>query len=347
MLSKLIDSERLIHSTKTAIACLIGYLVTKLFDFPVDQCIIISIIVVMCTQIYVGSVFQKGYLRFLGTFAGCLIASFTLLYVGISNVTIAVTISVSAFLFSFVTTGRENISYIGPLGATTTAIVLLSKDPSLTVAAERFIEIGTGIFIATLVSQFVLPIHATTHLHRAQINTLIELRRFYQVAMIDQQPIEKTIDLDESIVKALLKQRQLAKESAHELLGFKFNPQYFMQQLYCEREILRSINFMQKALTFLQRTGFFLHVETDYKNFNQATLKMFDELIQTMETGSPPKDTIYPPVTEDFVAAIKQHQENLSADNLRYIQGLLFSAEMFVLSLAKLADLHHIPRQNT
>src|SRR5579862_2186173 len=182
----IINLERFIHSIKTAIACIIGFIITKLLGFPSDQWIVITIIVVMCAQLYVGSVLQKAYFRLLGTLIGCLFAAISLMIFGYNYLTALATIAFSSFVFSYAATSRENLIYTGTLGAVTTAIILLGQTPTLKIALERLIEISVGILIATLVSQFILPIHARTHLRKAQADTLKQLLSYYTALIMTQ-----------------------------------------------------------------------------------------------------------------------------------------------------------------
>src|SRR5436190_3578629 len=125
MLTRFFD-ERLIHSFKTLIACLIGLALAKLSHLPSGQWIVITIIVVMCSQLYVGSVLQKSYLRFLGTLVGCLFAIIAILIAPNIQVAILGAIAVSAFVFSYIATGQESYPYTGTLGAVTTVIIMLN-----------------------------------------------------------------------------------------------------------------------------------------------------------------------------------------------------------------------------
>src|SRR3990167_1937548 len=212
------DSERFIHSIKTTLACIIGLTISRLIGFPADQWVIITIIVVMCAQIYVGSVLKKSYLRFLGTLIGCLFAMTAIMISNSSDISILLTIGLSSLIFSYIATSQENLSYAGTLGAVTTAIIMLGQVPTLTFAMERFLEISVGLFIATIVSQFILPINARTHLERTQAKTLEQLRDYYTESLVNKNDMEQNSkdELDENIVKSLSKQRQLAKESVHE-----------------------------------------------------------------------------------------------------------------------------------
>lgn len=344
MLSKFISTERLIHSLKTAIAVIIGFGFAKVINLQADQWIVITIIVVMCAQLYVGSVLQKAYLRFLGTLLGCLLAAFTIVVFGNTHLAVAITIGLSSFLFSYYATGQENFGYAGTLGAVTTAIIMLGQVPTVIFAAERFLEISAGLLIATLVSQFILPIHARTHLKRSQTETLKQLRSYYETTLSSQSPAPRdNRDLDEAIVKSLLKQRQLAKESVNEKLGSTFDTAHFMQTLYFEREILRAITFMHLALREINRADIIIHQANAFHHFNDAVLRIIDALILTIQSGNPPPQAIPAPTLTNLKHDFQNNSDISSRHDLIYIDGFLFSAEVLAKGLIRLAKLYSVP----
>lgn len=321
--------ERFIHSLKTVLAVGIGFLVVHFITFPADQWIIITILVVMCTQLYVGSVLQKSFLRFVGTTIGCLFAIICLEFFGLSAFNIGVALAVSSFCFSFIGSSQENLAYAGTLGAVTVPIILLGQHPTVLFAASRFLEISLGLLIATLVSQFILPIHARTHLKRAQIATLKELQSYYTKTIIDANNHLKHEEQDEKIVKSLLKQRVLAKDSVNEPLGQRLNPKHFAQCLYCEREILRAITFMHLAQTHLTHET--EAVNDEFKLFHEAVNKAFAELIGLLKKKSDTTNfTKISPPTSLLTAN--------TTDRL-YLDGYLFNAEILSCNLNRLAGL--------
>ncbi len=336
-----IDIERLIHSLKTAIACLFAYIFTHLLGLHSDPWIIITVIVVMCAQIYVGSVIQKGYLRFLGTLIGCLLATITLLSFGHSALTIMATIALAAFIFSFIATGTESLSYAGTLGAVTTIIILISPTPTPLIAGQRFLEISLGILIATLISQFVLPIHARTHLRRAQAQTLEELRRFYQATMIDRS-IESSEDyqeLEQNIIATLVRQQKLAKESKHELFGEKFNAEHMTLTLYCEREMLRATSFMYHAISDIDAEINSLKNVTAIDLFNKTIMASLETLHQAVKTKNTQNLHIHAVDITGLRQTVLAAVGDFSAEQAIYADGFLFSAEILNKALTKLAGL--------
>lgn len=339
-----IDFERIIHSFKTALACSIGFIAIRLFNLPGSQWVVITIIIVMCGQLSVGSLLQKSYFRFLGTFAGCLIAALTIYFIGNSFFIAIVTIGVSSFLFSYIATAKENLIYTGTLGATTTAIIMLTPHADIGLAIERFIEIAIGLIIATIVSQFVLPIHSRTHLKKSQSFTLQQLRELYIEMVINRhqkRSLETEHEMDEEVAKTLLKQRQLAKESVKEPLGIVFSPSRFTKTLYYEKEILRAINFMHLALIKHPEADDFI-AGIAFHDFNQSVLKMFNDLIKALEGNliKEIKEIQYTQFKNALLIKIKENIETVSIP----LAGFLFSAEILIMSLGKLAELYNISK---
>ena len=343
-----IDIERLIHSLKAAIACSFAFLLSKIVGLAADPWIVVTVIVVMCAQIYGGSVVQKSYLRFLGTLIGCLLATTTLLIAGDSFLTIFLAIAFAAFLFSYLATSGESLSYTGTLGAVTTVVILMVPHPTPLLASQRFLEISIGILIATLTSQFILPIHARTHLRRAQAKTLEQLRDFYSATMVTHSITTHTdyLELDQSIITALVRQQQLAKESIHELFGEKFNAEHVMLTLYCEREMLRAVSFMHHALAHIH------HAETSLAHlpvleaFNKTTLNSLETLIAVIKSPAAPKEHIHIPNVNALREAILKSVEQGSEEQSIYADGFLFSAKIFTDALGKLAGLYGVMSYN-
>jgi len=200
-------------------------------------------------------------------------------------------------------------------------------------------EISIGIFIATLVSQFVLPIHARTHLRRAQASTLSQLRDLYIEAMMTPHSDTQTfsyLELDEEIVKSLTKQRQLAKESTHEPVGSTFDPENFMHSFHCEKEMLRAIDFMHHALTQITLTHQTFVQPDALREFNDKIVLALNTIIRVIEAGQPGTDHIHVPSPDSL-------KQMMQKDDVFYIDGFLFSAEILTHNLGKLAQYYHLP----
>ena len=346
LLSNFIVTERLIHSLKTAIAVVFAYLLARLIGAPADQWIVISVVVVMCGQIYVGSMMQKSYLRLLGTLMGCLCAALPIYFLPNSYLATLATIAFVSFVFSYLATSYENLSQMGTLGAVTTIIILFSHPPSLTFAASRFLEISAGIVIAAVVSQFIFPIHARTHLRRSQASTMGQLRDYYVAAVINRFTTGTDADrsdLDEKIIASLLKQRQLAKESAPELIGKRFDPQHFARALFCEREVLRAINFMDLALSRVGGIQSIYSAENPLTPFNTGVTDALEVLSRMFRTNQLNNAHIHLPDIKPVTKALHQHPDFTSTGQRIYLDGFVFAAEVLVNNLRELAMLYNIP----
>lgn len=349
MFKDFFDIERVIHSFKTALACIIGALIIKLGNFQSGQWMMISIIIVMCAQINVGGVIQKSFLRFIGTSCGCLFALLALFSFGLNETSIIVTIAISSFIFSYIATYRDNLVNLGTLGAATTAIILTTPHTNITLATNRFIEISVGILIATLVSQFVLPIHARTHLLRLQAKTLNLFREFY-LSCIATPPINAPVEFqetDEDIVKVISKQRLLSKEAEREPLGMFFDRHKFAQTLTCEKEILRAINFMHNALFHLQKNPEIFAQLAGVKYLNDTIPHAFTALVKVMENEDVTDVHFELPTVEDLTRSMGELYLQCPRNQALYLDGFLFSAEILINSLSTLANIFNLPIKST
>lgn len=338
-----LDRERVIHGFKTALACLIGFfIIESVHHFHVDQWLLITIIVVMCAQLNVGSVIQKSNMRLLGTLVGSVIAGFTIIVFGTDFISTAIIILLSVFVFSYIATSEKSYSDAGTLGAVTVVIVLVGKEPTLTMAFERFIEISAGILIAALVSQFVLPIHARRHLKLLQADTIRQLRAFYLATLLTDQTtenIESYQVLDELIVKSLIKQRKLATDAEREHFGAVFNVKRFKQLLSCEKEILRAIIFMHYAYRASPDSKKLFSNMNSLREFHDLICQALDKIADCIETKKVKRITVKLPNIDPLRETIERGIKKFSADDIVYANGYLFCAEILVSQVQRLSAL--------
>jgi len=344
-LDNYIDIERCIHSLKTALACLIGFMLTRFTHLPVDQWLIITIIVVMTAQINVGSMLQKSYMRFLSTIIGSIIAMLTLKAFGTDFIPIALVITLSVIFFSYIATGSNNFREAGTLGAVTVVIILVGRSPTMTTAVERCLEISAGILIAALVSQFILPINARTHLRRSQAETLQKLQDYYKAVMSQHDSNAHAgfnQKLEQPIVKSLTNQRALAQAAKRELLGEKFNPEHFQQFLQYEIEILRSLDFMHYAIERHDTTRTLLISSPSLKEFNDRILTAMQNISDIIEHPKQKNSGILIPNLATLKTETQQLGASLSSDEIATLNAFLFCADILVEQLKKLLVLYQI-----
>ncbi len=333
-------NERLIHSIKTAFACLIGLFMASYIHLQAMQWIVITTLVVMCAQINVGSVIQKSSMRFLGTLAGSVLAILTLKIFGNDFVISISVVLIAAMIFSFIATSTKSYNESGTLGAVTVTIILLSPNPSVLLGFERFLEISLGILIAAIVSQFVLPIHASYHLRRNQSNTISKIRLFYLnlFASTSSEDNQNALsNLDEEIVKSLITQRKLAGEARREKIGKSFNLDYFRQSLWCEKELIRSIIFMfyahQKIIDLPVMRGSISLLE----KFHQEISNTLENISFSIGKNETPKDVsilALPELKQSLINIIELNQ-----DQKITMDAFIFCGEILVDRLTTLVGL--------
>jgi uncharacterized membrane protein YccC len=336
----LLNDERLIHSFKIAVACLIGFLVADYVHFHAYQWIIITILVVMCGHMNVGSMIQKSYMRFLGTIAGSIIAISTLYFFGAHYPISIFVITSSAIFFSFIATSNKNYSESGTLGVVTVTIILIAPDPTLSSGFERFLEISLGILIAALVSQFIFPIHAETNLRRNQATTLRKLHSFYHSVFANRLSVGEITELrnlDEEIAISLIAQRKLASEAKREYVGNLFNLENFRQSLWLEKEILRSIIFMYYAYHATLETKKFIRELNAFQEFNQHLSAALEKLALCIEKRR--IETIFIPNITTLKQDIQEKSIAFPLEQKIYLDSFLFCSEALVARLNKLAAL--------
>ena len=329
-----LDAERIGHSLKIALACLLGYAITELLHLPVDQWLIITILVVMCAQLNVGSILQKSYMRFLGTLSGSLLGSATLIMFGNNQMVSASVIVLAAMFFSYIATSEKSYSESGTLGAVTVVIILAGQNPTITNALHRTLEISIGIIIAALVSKFVIPVHARTHLRRSQAETFKQLSHYYAATLINntlKEPIDANQLIDEAIAKSMIAQRKLAREAARESFDSSFTVDYFNQSLWHEKEILRCIAFM--------RYIFMLSTEAKKSFFNIVPLQQFNQSIcDTLNAiskriYSKKSEKIMIPSVQPLKESILAETRHFSEEDKLHVNIFLFCAELLVKRL--------------
>jgi hypothetical protein len=294
----------------------------------------------MCAQVNVGSVIQKSWMRFLGTLAGSLLAIFTLEVFGNDIVIKTIVVIMAAMFFSFIATSSKSYNESGTLGAVTVTIILFGTNPNVLTGIERFLEISLGILIAAIISQFVFPIHAKTHLRRNQSMTIKKLRTFY-LTLFSSTPSSDNIsvlgNLDEEIVKSLILQRKLAGEARKEKWGNIFNMDYFKQSLWCEKEIIRSIIFMFYAWQKFSELSVVQNNQPLLDKFHQDIANTLDNISFCIQ-----QNTMSANVLTVDMSSLKQslHAVTLpDMDERIAVDAFIFCAEILVERLQRIIDL--------
>ncbi len=334
---QLFQAERIVHSLKTGLACIIGLLLTKIT--PLSQWLIITILVVMCAQQSVGSMLQKSYMRFLGTIFGAASAILTLAVFGDSFIARGTTLILSILFFSYLATSDKSYSDAASLGAVTVIIILIAPNPTVHNGLERCFEISLGILIAGLVSQLIFPIHARTHLRYNQSATLNQLVVSYRSSFVNHhnETLEQYFSFDEAISKFISIQRKLANDAKREPFGPAFSIDYFKQSLWCEKEILRTMNLMHQvyyASPNLQKEMSHIPSLTEW---HADICIALEKIAHNMTLNKP--ETISIPSILAAKEAIFAAANQMTSDEKKNVYTFLFGMEMLLLCLTKLAIL--------
>ena len=302
-----LDSNRLIHSLKTAIAFLIGIFIIRIFNFQQGQWILISILVVMCAQSRVGAIIQKSYMRFLGTVLGASIAALTLWLAYPSFIWTTLILCLTTALFSYIADSPGYLSEAGPLGAVTTVIILVGLNPSYTNVLDRFFEISLGIIIALLVSRFIWPLHSRTQLRCIVTTTLQDLKQLSeQLKIFTSVAAEKTYQkYEDKVISRFANQTKLLDEVLRESFGRLKPVLVFKDILRGEREILLCINLMKNAL----------------KNFSETVRLTFNQQVHVQK--------IYEISDHLFLLLMEQLNENKIKSSVETLADLGWKEKMY------------------
>lgn len=329
-----LEKDRLIHGVKTAFAVLIGFIITKSVHFPVDQWLIITIIVVMCAQLSVGSMIQKSYMRFLGTLTGSLIGLLTIELFDSNPIVVALVITLSTLFFSYIATGQKSFNESGTLGAATVVIILISQNPSVYTALGRFFEISLGILIAAIVSQFFLPIHAKRSLRLNQAQTFRLIAKYYQKSLLRNEHT-KEAEIDEEIVKLLIAQRKLANDAKREPFVKGYPIKHFKKSLWYEKELLRCIAFMHLAFnSSLEINKLFSNMGL-VKQFHEQICQVLNKIANCLEEQKMDEDINLPDL-KPFCDAVNDAIKILNAEDVLHANAFLFCVEILMARLEKL-----------
>lgn len=324
------------------LAVIIGFIITKCTHLPADQWLIITILVVMCAQINVGSMIQKSIMRFIGTLSGSVIGMLTILLFGNAPSSHIIVITLATLYFSYLATGQSRLSDAGTLGAVTVVIILINPNPTLILGLHRTLEILLGIVIAALISQFVLPIHARTYLRRDQVETFKKLRNLYFENFLAKHKDPNSNDhfiLDEQLIKSLIAQRKLAVDAAREPFGKKaFIVTRFANLLACEREILRAIDFMHHAFSQSTESKKIFSSELVLHTFHEKICLVFETIADHLKTNRKKELMVNIPDIQLLRDVISADRANMTEEDITHTSTFLFCAEVLVDRLRDLVE---------
>ncbi|WP_245591070.1 FUSC family protein [Coxiella endosymbiont of Amblyomma americanum] len=297
-----LSRERLITSFKTALACLMGIFVGKIFHIAIPQWILITIVVVMATSIRIGGTIIKSYFRLLGTIIGALLAALALFFIGNHADVIHLLLIFLIGVFAYLASSPTDIAQFGLLGATTMVMILDVQAPTLKTAVDRTSEIFLGVLIAIIVSRFVFPQHAKKLLRASITHALQKFRvlfEFFISKELTPDAVKEQEKIENHMINDILKQSTLLQEAINEDPRVKKKRLIYQSIFLLERKLLRSIYMLrQTILSDSIQTQDFVKKKELVELLNHRILYLFDLLHslssqQTSIHSFPPRQEIY------------------------------------------------------
>ncbi len=293
---KRLSGERIVGSFKTALACLIGILIGKTFHLAMPQWILITIFVVMATNIRIGGAIRKSYFRLLGTIIGAFLASVALFFIGDHPNIIHFLLIVLIGVFAYLASSSTDIAQFGLLGATTMVMILDARAPTLKTAVDRTLEIFIGILIAIVVSRFVFPRHAKKLLRVSITNTLQqfqELFEFFVTKELTLDSLKEQEKIENNMINEILKQSTLLQETINEDPRVKKKRFIYQAIFLLERKLLRSIYMLVQ--TILAESAQIRSFSQNKQLFelHRRILDLFD-FLSALSSKQTPKITLLP-----------------------------------------------------
>ncbi|ASK79616.1 FUSC family protein [Paraphotobacterium marinum] len=286
-LTKLIyKNHRYLHAFKTSLACLIGLLAYRLFSVEHGQWIIITIAVVMGSQITVGSGEEKSIARTFATIIGALAGGLFLLcgFVGqIYYELLALFIVSLGFAYL---AGSKKYSYVGILGTATFVIVGLSHSfhSGVSDGMMRALDILLGVIISIVINRLVFPIYARKELLASMAGTIdkfrllildcFSLNRSFTQLESSKYEIQQTSGISSSF----LKQSKLLNESDSylEKIHFKLNLKEAEELILNSKKVFRQTLAMRYTLSLSEKSSIWLKSLNEVKLFLEHVNLFFE-----------------------------------------------------------------------
>ncbi len=334
----IISSPKMINSFKTALACLLGYLLMVWTSLPQSEWIVITIMVVMSAQTSIGSLFIKAKMRFWGTVCGALASLGILLICGTNPVGIGISLFIIALFFTYIAGTPGDVSYVGTLGSVTVAIIILNPGANLLAVGERFIEIILGILISFLVSYFVFPIRSHSIFLTNLGNTLSYLGEYFESCFTEPIPDLNSSfqDLNEKILNIFSQQRRLIQETGLEFGKTRKNKTIFQLILNSERKVYRALNLIYYSLHATTHTRKSIQSLEGFDEFKKEVKYFLLLLAEKVKAKDPNLNFII----KDYGEMMDQYFETIIQDtdykHISNINTFLFSVHFLIKELKEL-----------
>ena len=318
-----------INALKAAIAAGLAYIVGLCLGWllGIGQMylwMVITVLVVMSTQLNLGGALDRALMRFLGTIVGAFIA---IILTALFPKEFLFLVMLPFIVLTVYTAGvSPRYSYAGTLSGITLVIIILNKNPSLQVAVLRATEISLGIAIALVVNRFVYPIRAETRLKQSYAKAVLQVRDFFDILFIERN--EDHRKLRESLFHEFAKHLNLIKELKYEKSS-KSVREFEKMSLYIRR-LYRYMIMMYEFIESQSQNDKFSQLKSDkvFVEFNNHIVQSLASIAEDIKKRQR--------ISYKQIISFKNHIVPLLKD--KYDNEIFtFAIKMFLLALRKLA----------
>lgn len=205
------NQSHLRHGLKTAGAAVAAYAITELLNLPQGYWAVVSVIVVMQTNL--GGSLRAGANRIVGTALGALMGALALGLLGTHPLALGLEMGLCILVCAYFIHLHESFRMAGM----TAAIVILMGNQGHSiawVASARFFEITVGVCVALFFTAFVWPSRAGRQLKEGVVRALHDEAALYSILL----SCRRGQDCDPGEEAAAIAQLEKTRERNHLLL---------------------------------------------------------------------------------------------------------------------------------
>ena len=201
------EHYRVINTLKAGIAVLLAMLL-NFTPLPEPPWVAVTVIIVMSSAPYVGSLLDKVWRRTLGTIAGGIWATLVVLAGGQPHTPLTVAAVVLATLVGFYYIPDKRFGYAATIFAVTTVILLSFPGSTEEAVIWRCIDIIIGGFIALAVSALVFPHRLKTTIRILNRRTTKDFGQL--IDLVEHQASRaECVRVEEAVAAGFVEQRSL------------------------------------------------------------------------------------------------------------------------------------------
>ncbi len=338
-----LSSTHVIHGFKTALAAVLAYAVTTLFNLEFGFWAVLSTVIVM--QVYVADSIELCLSRFTGTLIGALLGVLVILVVPKTDFFIGCALFVTIGICGFLTHYRTRYR----MAAITVVIVVMTGAQAQDImrfGTYRVLEICVGILCAFFVSVLVLPRRKVDVLKEkleAQARECGEKCTVLVEAFISKQQNVKEDLVDDLVKDVWANHALLQKVSQHEALLYhrKFNENFPAKVAVLSRSAEHLRNLV-RTLNSLDGDGYDIVMSRELKNLAAESGKALVSLVKS--ESSPATNDLKQLISDLDIKLVNIRKEGLIRrfDSKRLIQVFSFYSSLYYFSEDILAGIENL-----